>query len=115
VARTSYPALVVFDGYRGLHDGDRTAAASLKALLGCEDSTYWNNWSERGDSLKRRFDRASAWLEVRLGNITDINDVSCWRGRLVPAAGELNARLFGSVGLPRRSGVSEPTDLDEVR
>jgi len=80
VVRTSCPALVVFDGYRGLHDGDRTVAASLKALLGCEDSTYWNNWSERGDSLKRRFDRASAWLEVRLGNITDVNVIGLSMG-----------------------------------
>ena len=45
------PDLELFDGYRGIHDGDRTAAAGLKALLGCEDSTYWNNWSECGDSL----------------------------------------------------------------
>ena len=73
MVRTACPALVDFDGYRGLHDGDRTAAAGLTALLGCGDSTYWNNCSERGDSLERRFDRASAWLEVRLGNITEVN------------------------------------------
>ncbi|MBT4036826.1 MAG: hypothetical protein HN575_05225 [Actinobacteria bacterium] len=73
MVRTSGPDLVVFDGYRGIHDGDRTAATGLEALLGCEDSTYWNNWSEHGDSLKRRFDRASAWLEVRLGDITHVN------------------------------------------
>ncbi|MEE2769390.1 MAG: hypothetical protein VX833_09275 [Actinomycetota bacterium] len=78
--RTYGPALVVFDGYRGIHDGDRTAAAGLKALLGCEDSTYWNNWSEPGDSLKRRFDRASAWLEVRLGEISDVNVIGLSMG-----------------------------------
>ena len=80
MVKTSGSALVVFDGYRGLRDGDRTAGAGLKALLGCEDSTHWNNWSELGDSLKRRFDRASAWLEVRLGNITDVNVIGLSMG-----------------------------------
>ena len=80
MVRTSGPDLVVFDGYRGRHDGDRTAAAGLKALLGCEDSTYWNNWSDRGDSLKKRFDRASEWLELRLGNITDVNVIGLSMG-----------------------------------
>ena len=80
MVRTSCPALVVCDGYRGLHDGDRTAAAGLTALLGCGDSTYWNNCSEPGDSLKRRFDRASAWLEVRLGNITEVNVIGLSMG-----------------------------------
>ena len=47
-----------------------------------------------------------------LVSATQFDDVSCWRGRLVPAAGELNAR-FGSFVLPRRSGVSEPTDLEK--
>ena len=80
MVRTACPALVVFDGYRGRHDGDRTAAAGLTALLGCGDSTYWNNWSERGDSLKRRFDRASAWLKMRLGNITEVNVIGLSMG-----------------------------------
>ena len=49
---------------------------------------------------------------MELVSATQFDDVSCWRGTLVPAAGELNAR-FGSIGLSRRSGVSEPTDLEK--
>ncbi len=47
-----------------------------------------------------------------LVSATQFDDVSCWRGTLVPAAGELNAR-FGSVGLPRRAGVGGPMDLEK--
>jgi hypothetical protein len=77
---TSGVNLLVFDGYRGFHDDHRTAAASLKAVLGIEDFAYWNYWSRDGDSLKRRFDNASAWLEARVDDITDVNIIGLSMG-----------------------------------
>ena len=47
-----------------------------------------------------------------LVSATQFNDVSCWRGTLVPAAGELNAR-FGSIGVRRRSLEVGPADLEK--
>ena len=116
--RTSAPALIIFDGYRGLHEGHATAAGGLEALIGSRVSTYWNYCLKGGDSLRARLDRALEWLEVRRNDITEINVIGLSMGcqiavRFVNQASTTDASIeFGELVLVAPDPKYRPVGRD---